>query len=286
MKKRFCTIVTFIVLISCKVYAKEPPSEKNKSNDLAGSLSGSVTEKASGKPIAGATVYINDLKLGTVTNTSGQYSFHNLPSGTFLVEARSVGFTALTVNVTINGSVEQNFELPEKVVEESEVVVTGLSKATQIRRSPIPVVSVSHTTLATNLSTNIIDAITKVPGVTAVTTGPNISKPYIRGLGFNRILTLYDGTRQEGQQWGAEHGIEVDQYSIDRVEIVKGPASLSYGSDALAGVVNLIPTQPAPEGKTIGDVLSEYQTNNRMIGTSAMLGSTKNGIEWLGKAIA
>lgn len=283
MNKLFYSILNALLFISSAVYANQLPSKKMKEKNLEGSLSGSVTEKASGQPIAGATVYINDLKLGTVTNTSGQYSFHNLPSGTFLVEARSVGFQALTINVIINGSVQQNFELPEKVVEESEVVVTGLSKATQIRRSPIPIVSVSHTTLATNLSTNIIDAITKVPGITAVTTGPNISKPYIRGLGFNRILTLYDGTRQEGQQWGAEHGIEVDQYSIDRIEIVKGPASLSYGSDALAGVINLIPTQPAPEGKTIGDVVTEYQSNNRMIGTSAMMGSTKNGIEWLAR---
>lgn len=283
MNKHFYSILNALLFISFTVYANEVPPKKIKEKNLGGSLSGMVTEKASAKPIAGATVYINDLKLGTVTNTSGHYSFHNLPSGTFLVEARSVGFQALTINVTINGSVDQNFELPEKVVEESEVVVTGLSKATQIKRSPIPVVSVSHTTLATNLSTNIIDAITKVPGVTAVTTGPNISKPYIRGLGFNRILTLYDGTRQEGQQWGAEHGIEVDQYSIERIEIVKGPASLSYGSDALAGVINLIPIQPAPEGKTIGDVVTEYQTNNRMIGTSAMIGSTRNGIEWLAR---
>jgi iron complex outermembrane receptor protein len=68
---------------------------------------------------------------------------------------------------------------------------------------------VNHDYLLSNAATNAIDALTKVPGVTAVTTGPNISKPYIRGLGFNRILTLYDGARQEGQQWGDEHGIEM-----------------------------------------------------------------------------
>jgi len=96
-----------------------------------------------------------------------------------------------------------------------------------------------------NLSTNIIDAIAKtLPGISAVTTGPNISKPFIRGLGFNRVLTLYDGVRQEGQQWGDEHGIEVDGYGVAKIEVVKGPASLSYGSDALAGVVNLIPFPP------------------------------------------
>ena len=82
---------------------------------------------------------------------------------------------------------------------------------------------------------------------------------------YNRILTLYDGVRQEGQQWGDEHGIEVDQYGVDQAEVIKGPASLTYGSDALAGVVNLIPTPPAPEGKIQGDVLAEFQSNNGLV---------------------
>lgn len=77
-----------------------------------------------------------------------------------------------------------------------------------------------------------------VPGLNAVKTGSNISKPFIRGLGYNRVLTLYDGIRQEGQQWGDEHGIEVDAYNMDHAEVIKGPASLMYGSDALAGVVS------------------------------------------------
>jgi iron complex outermembrane receptor protein len=246
-------------------------------------LSGKITSAKTGLPLMAASVSINDLKLTVISDSSGNYSFKNLPAGNFLVEARSAGYKATTHSVNFTGSTVQDFQLPENIIEESEVVVTGLSKATQIKRSPIPIVSVSHATLVSNSNTNIIDAITKVPGITAVTTGPNISKPYIRGLGFNRILTLYDGVRQEGQQWGDEHGIEVDQYSIERVEVVKGPASLSYGSDALAGVVNLIPTQPAPEGKMIGDITTEYQSNNGLFGGSAMLSGTKNGFEWMGR---
>ncbi|MBS1975002.1 MAG: TonB-dependent receptor, partial [Bacteroidetes bacterium] len=203
--------------------------------------------------------------------------------GAYLIEVHYEGYKTLTRTVRINDLTVENFELVDEYVEESPVVVTGLSKATQIKRSPVPIISVNHEYLATNISTNIIDAIAKVPGVSALTTGPNVSKPFIRGLGYNRILTLYDGVRQEGQQWGDEHGIEVDQYGIDRVEVIKGPASLTYGSDALAGVVNLIPTPPAPEGKIVGDVMAEYQTNNRMFGGSAMLGATKNGFEWMGR---
>ncbi len=73
--------------------------------------------------------------------------------------------------------------------------------------------------------------------------------------------------RQEGQQWGDEHGIEVDAYNIERGEVIKGPASLMYGSDALAGVVSLIPSMPHEnDGKIHGKILSEYQGNNGLFG--------------------
>jgi iron complex outermembrane recepter protein len=250
---------------------------------ISGSLSGKVLDSATGKPISAATVYLADLKLGAIADASGHYHFSNLPSGTYLIEAHAIGFTSLTRNVTISGATEMDFMLLQQYFEESPVVITGLSKATQIRRSPVPIVAINHASIVDNLSTNIIDAIAKVPGVSALTTGPNVSKPFIRGLGFNRILTLYDGVRQEGQQWGDEHGIEVDQYGVDRVEVIKGPASLTYGSDALAGVVNLIPTPAAPDGKVIGDVVAEYQTNNGMFGGSGMVGGTSNGFEWMGR---
>ncbi len=250
---------------------------------VSGSLSGKVEDSTSGKPISGATVYLADLKLGAIADASGQYHFSNLPSGTYLIEAHAIGYSTLTKNVTISGPTQMDFTLLQQYFEESPVVITGLSKATQIRRSPVPIVAVTHASIVDNLSTNIIDAIAKVPGVSALTTGPNVSKPFIRGLGFNRILTLYDGVRQEGQQWGDEHGIEVDQYGVDRVEVIKGPASLTYGSDALAGVVNLIPTPAAPDGKVIGDVVAEYQTNNGMFGGSGMVGGTSKGFEWMGR---
>ncbi|MDE3144543.1 MAG: carboxypeptidase-like regulatory domain-containing protein, partial [Bacteroidota bacterium] len=254
-------------------------SENEKS-----SLSGTIIDKKTNQPLAGATIFIPDLKLSTIADSSGAYKFKNLPAGTFLIEIRFEGYKTITKNIVIKGTVlHENFALEESATEINEVVVTGSSKASQIKRNPVPIVSVSHDYLVTNLSTNAIDAIARIPGVRAVTTGPNVSKPFIRGLGFNRILTLYDGIRQEGQQWGDEHGIEVDQYAINRVEVIKGPASLGYGSDALAGVVNLIPTQSAPDGKMVGDIVTDYQTNNKMFGGSAMLSASKNGFEWLAR---
>lgn len=255
-------------------------------NTLPGkvTLSGIVADAKTNTPLQGASVYIPDLKLGVVTDSLGKFTIKNLPTGTFLIEIKFEGYKTITQSIVLKDAIAtQNFLLQETVTEVSEVVVTGSSKATQIKRNPVPIIAISHDYLVTNISTNAIDAIAKVPGVRAVTTGPNVSKPFIRGLGYNRILTLYDGIRQEGQQWGDEHGIEVDQYNINRVEVIKGPASLSYGSDALAGVVNLIPTQFAPEGKMLGDIVADYQTNNKMFGGSAMISETKNGIEWLAR---
>src|SRR5205085_2777445 len=177
----------------------------------------------------------------------------------------------------------KDFELETTVTEMNAVVVTGTSKATEIKRDPVPIIAINKAHLVENSSTNIIDAIAKLPGVNAVTTGPNVSKPYIRGLGFNRILTLYDGVRQEGSQWGDEHGIEADEYSIDKVEVVKGPASLTYGSDALAGVVNLLPAPPVPQGTIQGEVQGNYQSNNNMFGRSASFAGNENGFVWGGR---
>lgn len=89
-----------------------------------------------------------------------------------------------------------------------------------------------------------------------ITTGNNISKPVIRGLGYNRIFTISEGVRQEGQQWGDEQGIEIDQFNADRIEVLKGHSSLLYGSDALGGVINILEPLPAPLNTVKGEVTS------------------------------
>ena len=247
------------------------------------SLHGTVYDKDTKETLPGVAVYIPDLKVGTVTDSVGNFSFSKISSGKFLLEIKFIGYASKVITANTADDKPMQIYLSQAAGELQEVVVTGVSKGTEIRRSPVPIIAIDKDYLVTNLASNAIDAITKVPGVTAVTTGPNISKPYIRGLGFNRILTLFDGNRQEGQQWGDEHGIEVDQYSVERVEVIKGPASLTYGSDALAGVVNMIPTQAAPEGALKADIITNYASNNQEVGGSGMVEGTKNGIDFLAR---
>ena len=243
-------------------------------------LSGKITDNETKQAMPYVSISIPDLHAFTSTDSLGNYHFEKIPKATYQVQISAVGYKTFSKIISVSGASKINFELDQSSTELAEVVVTGSSKATEIKRTPVSIASVNKQYLTTNLSTNIIDAIAKIPGVSAITTGPNVSKPVIRGLGFNRILTLFDGMRQEGQQWGDEHGIEMDNYAFDRIEIIKGPASLMYGSDALAGVINLIPNQPGFENKITGNVTTEYQTNNGMFGGSAFLTGNKNGLEW------
>ena len=160
------------------------------------------------------------------------------------------------------------------------VVVTGLTGEVHLRDVSAPISVIQPVDLQAKASTNIIGAIAREPGVSQITTGGAISKPVIRGLGYNRVVVIHDGIRQEGQQWGDEHGIEVDGAGVHSVEILKGPASLMYGSDAMAGVILFNPAPVAPAGTVQGDISSEYQSNNGLFAYSLNAAGNRNGLVW------
>lgn len=240
-------------------------------------LTGIIKDKQSNEVLPGVILYFPDLKSSSVSKTDGSFEVNNLPSIKTLLQVRLMGYQTIikTIDLAITNTL--SIEMEQSHIEANEVVVTGVSKATEIKKNPVPMVSIDKLYLEQNTGTNIIDAMVKVPGVNVLSTGPNVSKPYIRGLGYNRILTLFDGVRQEGQQWGDEHGVEMDQFLIDRIEVIKGPASLIYGSDALAGVVNLLPANTTPEGTLKGSIQTNYQTNNGLYaGSGAFSGNIKS----------
>ena len=168
----------------------------------------------------------------------------------------------------VTGSDWDTHEHADTCIEINEVVVTGLTGTTKMKNSPSPISVINFTELRQQTSTNIIDAIAHKPGLSQITTGSGISKPVIRGLGFNRVVVVNDGIRQEGQQWGEEHGIEIDGEHVNSVEILKGPASLRYGSDAMAGVI-IFHDAPMLSDDGIRSYLSTgYQTNNGLFNYS------------------
>lgn len=243
-------------------------------------LSGRITDARTGEPLPGASIYFADEKIGTAADAQGKYIISNIPDGHHVVEVSHSGYGTLVEHIELITDTEKDFALSPVITENQAVIVTGVTGATSIRKAPIPVTTIRKSALLQSSSTNIVDALAKIPGVSQLSTGPAISKPVIRGLGYNRVVTISEGTRQEGQQWGDEHGIEIDEMSVARAEVLKGPASLMYGSDAMAGVVNFITNVPVAEGTFKGNILANYQTNNGLFGINGSLAGNKNGFNW------
>ncbi len=243
-------------------------------------FSGKITDAKTGEPLPGASISVSDLKLGTFADETGKYNFTEIPAGHHLIEISHTGYTSIIEHIDLDKNLEKDFALQQSIVENQAVVITGVSNATSARKTPVPVTSVRKTELMQSASSNIIDALAKKPGVSQSGTGPGISKPIIRGLGYNRVLVINEGVRQEGQQWGDEHGIEIDELSVSRAEILKGPASLMYGSDALAGVINLITNVPVASGTVKGNFLTNFQTNNNLAAFNSNIAGNIKGINW------
>jgi iron complex outermembrane recepter protein len=283
--KKLTFLVCIGICLSLSDLMAQNKMEDNKvqvwPNLLNSSLEGIVTDAKDKTPLAGATIFLPDVKKGAIADKEGYFKIQGINSGHYLVEISFQGYATIIENIDINGLSKHDYVLTASIVEQDAVTVTGVSFATRIKQNPQPVSVVKHDDLLHISSSNIMDALSKsVPGLSVLTTGPAISKPFIRGLGYNRVVIVNDGVRQEGQQWGDEHGIEIDDYSVQRAEVLKGPASLMYGSDAIAGVVNIQSQIPVPEANLKINVQSEYQSNSGLRGFFANIAGTKNGFSY------
>ena len=242
-------------------------------------LRGTVTHDGDGEALPGVTLFFPDLNTGTITDLSGNYEIEGLPLATVIVQVSYIGHQTIVKDVDLRQITHIDFVMKESNAMIDEVVVTAFTGTSQLKNSPTPVNVVSHRELHSVASTNIIDALAQQPGISQLTTGGAISKPIIRGLGYNRVAVVSDGIRQEGQQWGDEHGIEVDADRVQTAEILKGPASLMYGSDAMAGVLvlNNIPT--VAKGHFEANFSTQYQTNNGLWDYSINMAGNR-GVLW------
>ena len=246
-------------------------------------ISGNIKDFATQKNVINASIYISDLKLGVPTNEYGDFKIKNLKTGTYRLECSAIGYATVIKNIELKQDTILNIEFYKAVSELNEVVVTGVTRSTELKLSPVIIKAIDKNALNQNSSTNLIDALKNIPGISQISTGAALSKPIIRGLGYNRVISLYNGIRQEGQQWGDEHGIEIDEYDIDRIEIVKGAGSLMYGSDGIAGVLNFLSPKSPHIGEIKTQITNNYQSNNNLLGFSFSNAGNKKGIQWLGR---
>jgi len=239
------------------------------------SLSGTITSIKQSQFIS-ATVYIPQLEKGSVADFDGNYQINNIPDGYYNVVYSSLGYATVSrkIGFSKNKTIVENIEMDESAVEMEEVIVSTPFHKLQ-SDNVMKVERISTNELKSSGALTLADGIKNIAGVDIISTGIGIGKPVIRGLSSNRVLTYTQGVRLENQQFGDEHGLGVNDSGIESVEVIKGPASLLYGSDALGGVLYLNPERFAISGETHGDLNSTYFSNT--LGTSTNLGIKTSG---------
>lgn len=209
-------------------------------NSSAQSLSGTVTDETN-TSLPNVNVSLPALHRGAVTNDQGKFIFKKLYPGVYTVEFTFLGYKKETRVVNIaSEDVTLTAVMHQTVLELPGVIVTGKPQPTDFLSSSQSVTVIEGRALNRLRGQNVIQALENTAGVSTYTTGAGIAKPVIRGLTSQRVLVVSDGARQEGHQWGDEHAPEIDAFDVERIEVLRGPSSVLYGSDALSGVVNVI----------------------------------------------
>lgn len=282
-------------------YSNKLPTKNNKMQQLRNALSllllsaipltifgqkcdatlcGTVVDADTNEPIAYAEVFIQETAEGIVTDDAGKFHFHNLCEGNYTVESRHIGCPHVAKEIVVSGNVEVDFRLQHGLDLEAILVkgkaVAPVSMQSEQRLSGVKLDALKGQTLG--------DALTNLQGVSTLNTGSSISKPVIRGLHSNRVLLLTDGVRQEGQQWGLDHGPEIDPYLAGEMTVVMGANSVRYGADALGGVI-LIKPKPLREVVGIGGEVNLAGFSNGRTGvvSAAIDGKLKGNLPLSGR---
>lgn len=238
-------------------------------------LSGNISDMETGAPLEQVSVYVPQLENGTVTDKNGDFSLKNLPEGIYKLVVSYIGFETYSTSIQISkGNNRFDYKMEPSAIEMDEVVLSTPFHKLQ-RENVMKVEQKSMEELKQQGGITLSEGITNIPGVSSVSTGVGIGKPVIRGLSFNRVLVYTQGVRLENQQFGGEHGLGLNDAGISSVEVIKGPASLLYGSDALGGVLYLNPEKFEIAGESSGDINMRYFTNT--LGYNANAGFKTSG---------
>lgn len=240
-------------------------------------IDGRVTDPEN-QVLTGAVILLNEGGQTKLSNSMGQFTFEDLEEGIYTLEVRFVGFTPYRMEFNLVGDTSLVVSLTKAVKELEEVVVKDNFARARERTEPIAIEVVEENYLLSHRSGSLIQTLDRLPGIKSMGIGSSQSKPLIRGLGFQRVVVAENGIKHEGQQWGMDHGLEIDQFGASHVEVIRGPASILYGSDAIGGVIN-IRDLFIPKKLTLGGKIeSGLQTNNDLYAISASLYGRKENL--------
>ena len=243
------------------------------------SLRGKITDKENETGLQNVNVFITELGKGTISDVKGNYIIANIPDGSFTIQFSYVGFKTEIRKVLINKDKELNIQLSPTNIEINEVVILGNSVQSQ-EKVPYKIETMSKSDLVSDGTVSLVQAISRLPGISVLSNGLGISKPVIRGMYGYRIATILDGIRFDNQEWQNEHGLGLDNVGIGNIEIIEGPAALLYGSEALGGVLKIENQKNAPVSKVLGNYNLQIFSNT--LGANTELGFKGSGknISW------
>lgn len=239
------------------------------------SLSGSVVDEDK-KPLTGANVLLFPYEKGATTDGQGQFIISGLSKGIYIIEISFIGYKPVMDTLMVSTDTTYFAQLSASSLTLQEVLVTDNYAEIRKKEESLNIEIVNRDYLKQNLGGSLMKSLERLPGVSTIDIGSGQSKPVIRGLGFNRVVVVENSIKHEGQQWGSDHGLEIDQYAIDNIEVIKGPASLMYGSDAIGGVIDMNNRMVPVENSIGGTIDLSGKTNNDFLGTSLSLFGRKD----------
>ncbi len=236
-------------------------------------LTGRVVDAKSSIGIQDVSIYFPELHRGTSSKEDGHFQIVGLKKGKLLLQVSHVGYENFFTHIDLANDSLLSISLQPSIIQMNEVVVMGIQSQSP-KETSFNISQMTISDIQQSGAISLSDALSRLPGVSQLTTGVGISKPVIRGLSGNRIQVNVNGMRFDNQQWQDEHGLGLSDMGIDRVEVIKGPSSLLYGSDAIGGVVNVIEEKPAPVGTLQQDLGVRFYSNT--LGSSLNYGIKKS----------
>lgn len=237
-------------------------SSLNAQNNISG-----VVSDEFGKPLQGAEVRLDNEV--TLTSIQGRYQIISFSRDRVRFSCNYPGLATFDTIIEIRGTAHINIRMKPVATLLKEVIVESESaRVKELKNSAVSTQLVSEDYIRRNLGGSLMQTLEKLGGVNTIAIGSGQSKPVIRGLSFNRVVVAENGIKHEGQQWGADHGLEIDQYAVGSIRLVKGPQSLEFGSDAMAGVIEIERPRAPIENSSGGALDLTYKTNNNLYGSS------------------
>ncbi|TGM88600.1 TonB-dependent receptor [Leptospira licerasiae] len=240
-----------------------------------------ILKDPEGRPISGAKLFLTENKFVSRSGKDGSFEFQHVSPGNYTLVVSAPNYELKTERFEVKDLDKVlDIVLKTSLLEGIAINITAKTLASDFLSTPQPTTVLEGRQLQRLRGQNVMSALENTPGTTTLTTGAGTSKPVIRGLTGQRVLVMTDGVRQEEQQFGDDHTVDLDAFNVDKMEIVRGPGSVLYGSDALGGVINVIRSK-APTAKDgaplLGGTIStnSFSNNKQDAGAISLFGYHK-----------